>query len=574
MRPHPRLALIVACLITACATAASAATIYVDTKGSDATATGAPDAPFAYVQKGLDAARPGDTVRVRPGVYRERVSFPRSGEAGRPIVLEGEPGTVLDGGVRVAGWEPDPKMGNAGVYRKKTSDFPFQPYHMTWNGRTVMRLSQANETAREAAAYFGRFTAPPDDPSWDGLEALFGSRDEFTYVRFRNKADANRQDLAFGRPMNKDDAGVVNVVGRRFVVVRGLTVRNGGVGVNVCGGSSDVIVEDNAVANGRASILVNGHGAPPACHRVTIRRNKVTLNYVADMSPRAGHHGYLWRQFKEWGDKDHRAIYLYYAGDDCAVHDNEIYQHWGGIQDSAGGETREQYASYARRLKVYNNVLRDITDDALEPTGGEIDAEWHDNVSTDALIHLRLKDVKAGPMYVYRNRFRETPREGRGGGRARDIYYFAGSDGLIYLYHNTFATETGLVMGSTTPERGAPNVWFLNNVFSNNRFWVSTPRWKIDAHAHFNWIGGEVTPGGWLATDSVLAPGKRLWKPGDDSFRLTPDSPARAVGIDLSKPVTLDGKTFGPLPGMTPGYFPGPRPDAGAVQYRDGAPSK
>lgn len=44
------------------------------------------------VQTGLDAAGPGDTVLVRPGVYRERPVIRA------PVVLRGEPGAILDGG--------------------------------------------------------------------------------------------------------------------------------------------------------------------------------------------------------------------------------------------------------------------------------------------------------------------------------------------------------------------------------------------------------------------------------------------------------------------------------------------
>ncbi len=51
-----------------------------------------PRAPYRTIASALDAAHPGDTVRVRAGVYRERPVV-RS-----PVVLEGEPGAILDGG--------------------------------------------------------------------------------------------------------------------------------------------------------------------------------------------------------------------------------------------------------------------------------------------------------------------------------------------------------------------------------------------------------------------------------------------------------------------------------------------
>src|SRR5438309_929772 len=52
-------------------------------------------APGASVQAALDRAGPGDTVRLMPGVHRERVAFKNSGAYKKPVVLEGEPGALL-----------------------------------------------------------------------------------------------------------------------------------------------------------------------------------------------------------------------------------------------------------------------------------------------------------------------------------------------------------------------------------------------------------------------------------------------------------------------------------------------
>jgi len=52
---------------------------------------------YSTIQAGLNAARPGDTVDVQAGTYNERVTFPRSGAAGRYITLRGEPGAIIDG---------------------------------------------------------------------------------------------------------------------------------------------------------------------------------------------------------------------------------------------------------------------------------------------------------------------------------------------------------------------------------------------------------------------------------------------------------------------------------------------
>ena len=65
---------------------ARAETFHVSAQGNDA-AAGTATAPFRTVQRGAEAAQPGDTVLVAPGIYRERVAPPRGGSEGKPIVF-------------------------------------------------------------------------------------------------------------------------------------------------------------------------------------------------------------------------------------------------------------------------------------------------------------------------------------------------------------------------------------------------------------------------------------------------------------------------------------------------------
>ena len=63
---------------------------------------------------------------------------------------------------------------------------------------------------------------------------------------------------------------------------------------------------------------------------------------------------------------------------------------------------------------------------------------------------------------------------------------------------------------------------------------------------------------------------KTIWNkhdlPGLPDVTLAPNSPALEAGVDISKPFTVNGKSFPAFPGFSPGYFKGKAPAAGALQ--------
>jgi len=67
---------------------------YVDKYGSNSN-SGTFLKPFLTIQKGLDAARAGDTVFVKAGTYQEYVTFNNSGIVGNPIVLKKYNGDIV-----------------------------------------------------------------------------------------------------------------------------------------------------------------------------------------------------------------------------------------------------------------------------------------------------------------------------------------------------------------------------------------------------------------------------------------------------------------------------------------------
>ena len=70
---------------------------YVVGPDGDDTGAGTADSPLATIQEALIRARPGATIEVRPGRYREKVTTVRDGRPDAPITVRGPPDAVFVG---------------------------------------------------------------------------------------------------------------------------------------------------------------------------------------------------------------------------------------------------------------------------------------------------------------------------------------------------------------------------------------------------------------------------------------------------------------------------------------------
>jgi hypothetical protein len=77
-------AFLFSCLLLSAA--ATAAELYVSPKGNNKN-PGTAQAPFATIARAVQAAKPGDTVKIAPGLYREQITFRKSGTKNAPITF-------------------------------------------------------------------------------------------------------------------------------------------------------------------------------------------------------------------------------------------------------------------------------------------------------------------------------------------------------------------------------------------------------------------------------------------------------------------------------------------------------
>ena len=77
---------------------AYASDYYVSTNGSN-TNPGTLQSPFKNIQKALDSVKPGDTISIRGGTYKEKLTVKTSGTSGNPILIKNyeNENVVIDG---------------------------------------------------------------------------------------------------------------------------------------------------------------------------------------------------------------------------------------------------------------------------------------------------------------------------------------------------------------------------------------------------------------------------------------------------------------------------------------------
>ena len=584
-------ALSLCCTLTSSEGSVGGRIIYVSPTGQSG-APGTAEAPLARVQEALDQARAGDTVRVRPGAYRERVTFRHSGEYQLPVTLEGEPGAILDGSEPVTlHWEPRPDIG-PGVYAARTPFWrtegafpgayglhmpgtPFFPFTVTAEGKLVTALDEreVDPGTQEYpewhwAAIFRNGITPhyrrETDSGWEGVKALvmYRRQQQELLIRFRDDRDPNTTPIT----VSPTDP-VIAIQGVDRCVVRGLTIRNGAKGVYI-EKSLGSVVERCTIGPADFGVMLR-----TGADRCTIRFNEIFMNPYAGASPKLKGSWGNWEAHKVGGFSDRDGILMLVTAGGHQVHDNYIHDHWDGIEDWVYDEEK---AGSDHNLNIHHNRIATCSDDGLEPNGEEVDCEWHDNLVEDVPCAFRVKAPRVGPMYAYRNIFLNNGED----------YRFFGEKpqrpAEVYVYHNTSTANAGISSISVTGV-GTPNYHVYNNLF-----WCmgaqsvdessAPPNWTSDHNVYVRRADDEWA--GWWGdarkevTDRHQDTHSRWVEEGLPGFvdlahkdvRLTPDSPARGQGADLSRPLDK------PLPGCLPGYFHGPAPDAGALQFGEPMP--
>ncbi|MBI5501770.1 MAG: right-handed parallel beta-helix repeat-containing protein [Deltaproteobacteria bacterium] len=508
--------------------------------GAAAGGDGSETAPFAAIQDGVNAAGPGDQVLVHPGIYRETVEFPRSGEPGRFIQVLGQDGAIVDGSDAEIERVGFPWVTDAADPLVSSAPFTGTPGYLARDGRRFYRY---NDLAGLRAG-LGDDDVPIDE-GWVVQGGTIWTRS---------------LDCPCGHvyhvPVHEEAFYLSQV---EYVWVEGFEIRYFGSGdygkAFYLRDASHCVIRRNHIHGLPSGVIVLAREGTVA------DRNLIEENWIAD-PPVAE---WPWDAVK--GTSHENSAINIGGGAGNLVRYNRIENVFNGVY--TGDWDAQLDETLAFETDVYENVMRTIGDDGLEPEGANVNVRFWRNACDYVHSGLSLAPITVGPVWIVRNRF--THYTGTGFKVSLD------SSGPCFLYHNTcwtdIADQNGMdVSGPYT------NMVFRNNIIRGTRYayedssytivgvdmdhddWYTT---RTDGGPHFKWNNVRYdTMAEWCAATGLECHGTEA-DPG------LIDPPALLFGLGGGS-ANIDAAV--PLPGIN-AAFAGAAPDRGYLELGEGEPS-
>ena len=602
------------------------AELYVSPSGSDDN-SGSSKAPFATIGKAAAVAQPGDTVRIGPGLYREQLTFTRSGKEGAPVTFAGTRGkkgeflTVIEPpGENLSRWTRAPEVGPEvwkaplakrpdlmlmdGFMIAYINSFtmelprwkklpPELDEEMLWSkyGTKCGRLPGFDLLSlpagiRQKHQYFGERR----EPFWPVIgNVLSGWHRGFLYVRFADGGNpqAHRFSASSGSGFTLKDVSHLHF--------RDLHMRGSRSQFRLTGNASHNMIERCLLMHGGNRVLIER-----PVRYTTVKECILTAGFIR---------GDVFRLRKP-DDMRGGMIYLVFkyitgisTSDDMGVNDMGDHTKIAGcvfLQGLIGIE------AFGTNEEVRGNVVREMASVGI-CTGARTTGQFHCNLVMNCGIPLRIHDVRhkraKREEYHYRNLYVQAPREGSqiwvhctSHQYGDDVINFEPGTrkykenppnpvdaGKFFIYHNTFwggserdSFMTQLpVLYLSNRFRMAMPFFAVNNIFKDHGNWRQSQQELFRGNVLYAFSDTSKMvrkDPRVLELNRALTreETERVWNkgglPGLPDLSLASGSPAFESGIDVSRPFTVNGKIYPAFPGFAPGYFKGKAPAAGALQ--------
>ncbi len=513
----------------------AASAIYVDDDappGGDGSAS----APYRTIQEGVNHAVAGTQVLVADGIYREAVTFPKSGTSKNWIQVKATGNAaILDGSETLAGNWTSTTTNKVWFYKLN---------------RSIAYL------ARDGKRFYNY-------DSLAGLKQGVGHQgvamnEGWFYEASTGKLYVRNLDDPKGHSWQAPKLNhAFDINARHWIWIEGFEMRTYGLRTDGCGvcvlNASHIVIRKNKIHNMQLGVYVNWNGTETQGNDTRIELNEIYDPPVNE---------WPWKAVKGSTMEGTGIVLRGHIG--AIVRDNVIHNLFNGIYTGTSAASAIENPAVAFDADIYNNAIHHISDDALEPEGACVNQRFRNNRVDTILVGFSNAPITQGPAWVIRNTFTNFT--------STSIKWALQPDGAVFIYHNTSWTNaTGLnAMSLITWTK---NSTMRNNIFQGNGYafeetvtgsagnawnfnnWYTT---RGAAGPHFKWENIAYQTMSQLCAATGLecnghesAPGFVNALGGD--FTLLPSSP------------NIDRGAF--IPGINDSYA-GAAPDVGAFEYR------
>ena len=602
---------------------------YVSPAGKDSN-PGTQEAPLATIAAAASKAEAGDTVKIGPGLYREQITFRKSGKEGAPITFLGTRGkdgeylSIVEApGVTLDNWGPAPEIAPE-IWKTPLAERPdvmlmdgkmialiFQkrmdlprlkkelPHEIDWPrladawGPKCRRLPGFDlmSLSKDAVSLVHLENRHHKVPFWPVIgNVIAGWSKGYMYIRFADGDEPRNHKFTATR-----GNGFV-LENASHLVFRDLHLRGSRIQFHLTGKSSHNTIESCLLMHGGIRIRIE-----ETASFTTVENCILTLGFIrSDLFKLRSHEdmrgGLLYHIFKY--------IIAGSLSDDVGVRDIGHHTRIAGNVFLQG-----LIAMQCRGVdcEVRDNVVREMSSCGIvtgPTTVGIFTGNLVENCGIPLRIHrlrgaharreeyhfrnLYIQDAHAGTqVFVHCESHRMPGPDLVNYEKGTSIYKQDPPDpvdpGKIYIYHNTFwgGYDDGWICAFNVRRlsnifRTVMPFFVVNNIYKDNRILgVKTHELAGPNLLYVFDKTVSVRPRVEPDVDKVnkvldAEASQKIWNkndlPGLPDLTLAPDSPALGCGIDVSKPFTVNGKQYPAFPGFQPGYFKGNAPAAGAFQ--------
>jgi hypothetical protein len=508
----------------------------------------------------MAAAKPGEIIKLKKGVYRERVVITK------PLTIEGEKGAILDVSQPFKpSWQPATDLA-PGVYKAVVTA---QPVSLIIDGKYLAMMDERRKEAQDEKGDFYWKHIMSAGMKRTGFTLINGvcmyrAADKCIYVHLKNDEHPSKRTWTI---IYTEDPGVL-FKGAHNAHLRNLEIRYAYTGT-FFGDKSDKCSVEHCIIG---PWDMNGVDLDEGSTNTLIESNEIFRTPYENTGFEDTRESYeTWQIHKEVGYYDRVGIWIYCAGAGNRVHGNHVHDTFDGIDVS---DPTDYYLAQIPEnpydnmdLEIWGNRIENTRDSGMELGGPCINVSVHNNLLKKTLGGIRFKIPRFGPLFIYRNVLLDgTPMN----------FYFSMDDTPCegYVYHNTCVGGDQAVYFPEWDDKrfiGCQNFHFINNVF------VCPQKGFTAGDRSCGAIGDPIRY--WADYNVVVGPSRAyagdkyrdahskyvdsaLLAPGLEP-RPLPGSPAIGAGVDLS--TYLHGY---PLPGCPPGYFKGKAPNAGAFEEK------